>query len=646
MIASRPQLWLVAVLLICAAIYAPALHGPFLFDDFPNLAALASIDHVDSWRDLGIYLSQPRGFPGRPLAMLSFLLQKADWPGNPFPFKLVNLALHMGCGLLVYALTRRLGKTWLTTSAPQADVAACVAQANWAALFAASAWLLNPIQLAGVTLVVQRMALLMALFTLLGLLAYLRGLLQQELAPWKRGAWMALGLGGCMGLAFLSKENGILLPMYALVLDITLLREQVHSLPRALGWWRRALIWPSVLFVLGFLLWIVPGSWHAGIRDFSLGERLLTEPRVLLSYLEKIFLPRFGLYGLYHDDFVVSRGLLSPWSTLPSLALLVLAGITALLGRRRWPLLGLAVLWYLGGQLLESSTVMLELYFEHRNYVPVVGLFMAIGLAMTRLTPGPTRRLATTLALAWIAACTLTTALSARTYASEDRLALTWANSAPRSIRAQTYLAERLSQHGQLQSALQVVDRAAALYPLNTGLAEALVYLKCLQGSLSDADISHLERILEQGPFDRAGFSNMEGLRTVAFNGQCPSLTPARWWALSDTLLANPAYAHDGIAAGFLHYQRHYWAVSKGNLSLAISELQAAYSNDPDAEIPRLEAKYLVSAKLYGQAIDVLEHADYRRLPLLRRLLVDDRAINAEDIATIRKMQAGERVDR
>lgn len=646
MIASRPQLWLVAVLLICAAIYAQALHGPFLFDDFPNLAALNSVDHISSWRDLGIYLSQPRGFPGRPLAMLSFLPQKADWPDNPFPFKLVNLGLNLGCGLLVYALTRRLGKAWLTAIAPQADVAASAAQANWAALFAATAWLLNPIQLSGVTLVVQRMTLLMAVFTLLGLLAYLRGLLQPELSPWKRGAWMAVGLGGCTGLSFLSKENGILLPMYALVLDITLTREHVRYLPRALGWWRRALIWPPVLFVLGYLLWIVPGNWHAGIRDFSLGERLLTEPRVLLSYLEKIFLPRFGLYGLYHDDFVVSRDPLSPRTTLPALVLLLLAGITALLGRRKWPLFGLAVLWYLGGQLLESSTVMLELYFEHRNYVPVIGLFMAIGLAMTRLAPGPTRRLATTLALAWLAACTLTTALSARTYASEDRLALTWANSAPRSIRAQTYLAERLSQHGQLQSAVQVVNRAAALYPLNTGLAEAYVYLKCLQGSLSDADITNLEQILKQGPFDRAGFSNMEGLRTVAFNGQCPSLTPARWWALSDALLANPAYAHDGIAAGFLHYQRHYWAVSKGNLSLAITELQAAYGRDPDAEIPRLEAKYLVSAKLYGQAIDVLEHADYRGLPLLRRLLVNDRAINAEDIATIRKMQAGERVDR
>src|SRR5579859_6562222 len=99
MTTRRNSLLLIAILLICIALYWPAMHGPFLFDDFPNLAALTSIDHLSNWRDLGIYLSQSRDFPGRPLAMLSFLLQRSDWPGSPFPFKLVNLGLHLTCGL-------------------------------------------------------------------------------------------------------------------------------------------------------------------------------------------------------------------------------------------------------------------------------------------------------------------------------------------------------------------------------------------------------------------------------------------------------------------------------------------------------------------------------------------------------------------
>ena len=43
---------------------------------------------------------------------------------------------------------------------------------------------------------------------------------------------------------------------------------------------------------------------------------------------------------------------------------------------------------------------------------------------------------------------------------------------------------------------------------------------------------------------------------------------------------------------------------------MAIRELDKTYQLDPDADIPRLKAKYLVSAGLYDQAIETLRHAD------------------------------------
>ncbi|MBD8880530.1 hypothetical protein IHE49_08545 [Rhodanobacter sp. 7MK24] len=634
---TRALLALTITVLVCLALYWPAMHGPFLFDDFPNLAALDSIDHVSSWRDLGIYLSQPRNFPGRPVAMLSFLLQKASWPDHPFPFRLVNVSIHLLNGVLVFALVYRIARQWLgsRTTPGSLDNSAYLA-----ACLTAAAWLLNPIQLSGVVLVVQRMTLLMAMFMLLGLLAYIQGLLATELSTRRRGMWMVLGLGACMGLAFLSKENGILLPMYALVLDATLLRTNVQRLPPMLAWLRRLLIWPAVVFVVGYLIWILPAAWgHHDARDFTVGQRLLTEPRILCDYLGKIFLPRFGLYGLYHDGYVVSHSLTSPWTTLPALLALLCSLVMAALGLRRWPLLALAVLWYLGGQLLESSTVMLELYFEHRNYVPLIGPLMALALALAQLPQGHQQRMLTMLSGLWLLACCITTTLSARVYASEDHLALVWANSQPDSVRAQTYLAERLYKHGQSAAALQVIDKAAQLHPNDASLAENGAFLKCEQGNLTQADLSKLDVLLRTAIFDRSGMEGIETLRQLAAQGKCPALTPATWLSLADALLANPEYHNNGLASGFLHYQRHSWAVSQGNLGMAIHELEATWLNDPDAEIPRLEAKYMVSAGLYDQAVNVLRDVDYNRLPLLRRLLVNDRAINAADIVEIEKMR-------
>ena len=634
---TSAQLGLAATLIACALLYWPAMHGPFIFDDFPNLAALDSIDRISSWRDLGIYLSQPRNFPGRPLAMLSFLLQKASWPDHPFPFRLINLGIHLINSVLIFALVSRLAHHWLSSRVASESLEG---RALLAAYLAAAAWLLNPIQLSGVVLVIQRMTLLTAMFMLTGLLAYTLGVLTTRRPAWWRGLWMVFGLSACTLLAFLCKENGILLPLYALALDTTLLRADVQRLPSPLAWLRRLLIWPLALFVVCYVLWTIPHEWgHPSPRDFTVGQRLLTEPRILFDYLAKIFVPRFGLYGLYHDNYVVSRDLFSPRTTLPALLALFALLVTALVGRQRWPLFALGTLWYLSGQLLESSTVMLELYFEHRNYMPLAGPATALALSVAWQPHEQRRRLMYIVFALWLLACCITTTLSARVYASEDRLALVWANAQPDSKRAQTYLVDRLYKHGQPAAARQVLDKAIQQHPNDISLAVDRVLLQCVQRNLTEADIDKLVALLRTTSFVQGGLENFETLRMFAAQGSCRPLTPKAWLNLTDALLSNPAYSNNGFSAGFLHYQRHYWAVGQGDLNMAIRELEATYKNDPDANIPRLEAKYLVSAHLYDQAINALRSTDYRRLPLLRRLLVNDRAINEADIIEIDAMR-------
>lgn len=626
-------LLLVTTLIVCAAIYWPGLHGPFLFDDFPNLAALDSIDRVGSWRDLGIYLSQAGTFPGRPLAMLSFLLQKPSWPSDPFAFKLINLCIHLTNGVLVFLLTKRLSGIFLATRLDARS-------ADWPALLAAAAWLICPIQLSAILLVVQRMTLLMASFVLLGLIIYLKAVLDDRASNWRRGILMSLGLGACTLLAFLSKENGILLPLYALVLDATLLRERVRQLPPPLAWLRRALVYPAVIVVFGYLLVGIPGFARAeAFRDFTLYQRVLTEPRILADYLAKIFIPRFGVYGLYNDDFVASTDLIHPVSTAFCLAGVLLALGIAFRWRKRHPLFALGVLWYLGGHVIESSVVMLELYFEHRNYLPSVGPLLALAMALATLQPGNGRKLAYMAAAVWFGASMIATSLSSQVWASEQRLAFTWGNTHPDSVRAQTMLAGQLYDHGRLDAATRVIDRALAKRPGDAGLAENRVFLRCAAGTLTSGDLQHLNDILRVAAWDRGAFENMETLRLLAQQQRCTALDLEQWKTLADTLLANPAYRW-GTAAGMIHYQLSQFGVFKGDLGLAVEELDRTDAKDPSPEVPRLQAKYLASAGLYDQAIDKLEHANYRRLPLLRRLLVDDRAINREMAIAIREKQA------
>ena len=115
----------------------------------------------------------------------------------------------------------------------------------------------------------------------------------------------------------LVKESAVLLPVYAFALELTLFRFRSRDQAdrRIVAIHIGVLVLPALLG-LGWLLprMLDPKAWAA--RDFSLAERLLTESRVIWSYLRWTVLPDLGTLSLYHDDYPVSRGWLSPPATL------------------------------------------------------------------------------------------------------------------------------------------------------------------------------------------------------------------------------------------------------------------------------------------------------------------------------------------
>lgn len=130
-----PALGLAALLLLTWASYLPGLSGGFLFDDFVNLDALGKRGPIDDWPAFLRYITSGTADPtGRPLALLSFLIDARDWPAEPYPFLRTNLILHLLNGGLLYLLLRRL----------EAGLAGTGEAAKWTALLATGFWLLHP----------------------------------------------------------------------------------------------------------------------------------------------------------------------------------------------------------------------------------------------------------------------------------------------------------------------------------------------------------------------------------------------------------------------------------------------------------------------------------------------------------------------
>ncbi len=249
----------------------------------------------------------------------------------------------------------------------------------WLAILTTTFWLLHPLQVSTVLYVIQRMTELSALFTLAALLIYVSS--RQQLASnlitpmffWSSIS-IGIGLGGL--LATLAKENGVLLILYVLVLEATVLR----TLPKPRYWqiWRWIFLYTPLLVLFSYFIWNFDGLLKGyDIRHFTMGERLLTQARILTDYLIKILIPPPHSYGLFHDDYTVSRSLLSPPITVMAMGLITLMFAAALVWRKTYPIFAFGVWWFLAGHVLESSFIGLMLYFEHRNYLPMLGVLFA-----------------------------------------------------------------------------------------------------------------------------------------------------------------------------------------------------------------------------------------------------------------------------
>lgn len=363
-----PRLILLLALAIAAALYWAGLNGPFIFDDSWNLEMLrlwhsgqASLREV-IFPHASIVLS-------RPVAMLSFVLTTQLFGDTSFSFKLGNLIVHLACGILCWAVLRRVLARDVRL-APHAELLAALATALW---------LLHPLQVSTVLYAVQRMAQLSALFTLAAVWFYLVG--RQQLTnghPRVAKLNLFVGFPAMLVLGILSKQNAAVAPAICLVLELAYFSRTTRP-GRSVATFFGVFLGLPALGVIA-LLALKPAMLLGTYAEwnFTLWERLLTQSRVLMDYLGMLLIPRGALMGLYTDDFVVSSGLFSPVSTLA--CILALAGISALVVtlRKRAPSVFAGWLFFLVAHSVESTFLPLEMYYEHRNYLPSLGLLLAV----------------------------------------------------------------------------------------------------------------------------------------------------------------------------------------------------------------------------------------------------------------------------
>jgi hypothetical protein len=531
-----------SLLAIALWAYRPGLPGGFLFDDFANLNALGATGAIDNWPAFWRYITSGTADPtGRPIALLSFLIDANNWPADPYPFKRTNLLLHLINATLLGLAFWRLGHRLRPAPSQQMPVI-------FAALLGAGIWALHPLMVSTTLYIVQREAMLPTTFVMLALHGWISGR-----SAFTRGAtiqgtsWLVLSIGLGTLLATLSKANGILLPLLIGCIDVLIL-SQATTLPapsprarRTLAILRIVLLGIPSAGIAAYLLAQIPHVVEVtpNFRPWTWAQRMLTEPRILLEYLGLLLVPRPFTPGLYNDNVIVATGWLTPWSTLPSILIVLCLPVVAWRIHKRSPIIAAAIAFFLAGHLLESSVIPLELYYEHRNYMPSMLLFWPLAWW---LTGTESRQRTARLALGALILGALAWMTHARStlWGNEREQALVWAALNPDSPRAQATAALHEIHMGRPDLAHQ---RLAALeYKMSDEpqIAFNRIGASCRMGALLPGDLEAAKQaILESRHARDLTYKWMNDMLGVAINGRCRGFSLAEMETLLTMVKAN-----------------------------------------------------------------------------------------------------------
>ena len=544
-----PPLQLLFIGAICLAtclVYAPGLSGGFALDDYTNIVQNAAV-HVGSlsWDALSrAAFSFQAGPTMRPISMLSFALNSYLFGSDAEPFKVVNLAIHLLNGLLVFILLLQILQAYrrhLAPSMPEQRV-------EWLALVVGGLWLLHPLNLMPVLYVVQRESALSSLFVLVGCNAYLWGR-TRRLAGRSGGwvIWAAVPL--CTLVAMVCKESGALLPVYTLVMEFFIFRFQGADGRRDL----QALLFYLPMLVLplcGAMLWIIAshgGPLDYGHRDFTLLERLMSEARILWLYIGWTLVPDLGSLGLYHDDIPVSHGLLQPTTTLWAIVGLIVLAAACVRLWRRYPLVVMGIAWFFGGQLMESTVFPLELAYEHRCYLPDLGLILAVTSLIYPVDPTSRFRLQRYAALGvMLSSCAFLTWARADSWSDNLTFSASEARHHPESPYATYMLGQTYANVALFEDATKYPEavaslRAASVVPGSSAIPDvSLILVESQLKGMTDRDALH--NIAAKVGSRRITASDIQGLNALidcSGRGNC-NLPRADMYAIFDSALANP----------------------------------------------------------------------------------------------------------
>jgi tetratricopeptide (TPR) repeat protein len=577
---------LLALLLAVTTIlaYQPAWHGGFIWDDDAYITNNELLTAPDGLRRIWFSLDSPSQY--FPLVYTMFRFERAWWGLSPTGYHFVNILLHIANALILWSLLARLRVpgAWLAS-----------------AIFA-----LHPVQVESVAWITERKNVLMGLFFLLTIRAWVEFVDKQTKHRWFFYV-LALLL---YALALFSKTTACTLPA-ALLLILWLQGRRINQ---------RQLVQlvPFVVLALGMgLLTVWWERYHQGTHGplfaISPPERLLIASRAIWFYLGKLFWPS-------NLTFIYPRWMVSPTHLLEYAWLAALGGLCAAISFARRYVgrsLEVAALFFVATLSPVIGFIMLYTFrytfvADHYQYLASIGPIALASAGITTLAASfkESRHFIFGAAVCIVAALAVSTWRQSGMYADIEALWRTTIARNPGCWMAHNNLGIVLSQKGEIDEAIAHYRKTLEMSP---DFAEADYNLgnALLQKGEIDAAILHCQRAVRIEPNDPEA---QVALGNALFK---KGLIDESIVHYQKALAIRPYYvtAHYNLSSAFL---------KKGEIDKAIFHCQAVLSTQPEhADAHTILANAFLQKGEIGNAIEqykkTLEIAP-RSVPALNNL--------------------------
>ncbi len=438
------------ILLIAVIVtYGHTLDVPFYLDDF---SSIKENPILYNWQ--GTFFEIWNAYKLRVIGYLSFALNYQFHQFQVYGYHLINIFIHLLTGLAVFGLMRGLIATPALNNQTK----------TWLPLIVALIFVLHPLQIQAVTYIVQRLASLAALFYIATMACYIQARLKPKLITKLIWTLSCLLLAT---LAFFTKQNTVTLPIAILLIELTFFPGHI----------RRFILTIIAALIGMFTIWYIvatvfnqdPFSLQAidiltrDSTNISRYAYFLTQMKVLWTYISLFFSPISS-----HIDYAyqISQGMFIAnenynwlakimqsqefWALIGHIILLIIAAYNL----RKRPLIAFGIFFYYLAHSIESSFIPIkDVIFEHRTYLPNLGLAILSAYILVVQIPQIINKRLTPIIITSIL-IVMATATWQRNQMWRDPVAL-WQHNvkqSPKKKRAWNILGKHLIQQGKIEA--------------------------------------------------------------------------------------------------------------------------------------------------------------------------------------------------